>query len=136
MKTSYNCRKISPGAAEGEILISKDPILFYQTDSRTGAVIERGHDLYGKCIKDKILVFPGGKGSSAVQADGLYKLGRDGTAPKAFIIRQPDTVLVATAIIMGIPMVDRVDEDFYGNARNGDSVSLDAAANTLHLYYK
>ena len=34
-------------------------------------------------------------------------------APKAMIIQRPETVLVASAIIMEIPMVDKVEEEFY-----------------------
>ena len=124
----YSCHKISKGRVEGEALLSPDPILFYQTDSMTGIVTEEGHALFGKSVKDKILIFPGGKGSSVVQADGLYKLEQENTAPKGFIIREPDTVLVATAIIMEVPMVDRVEQAFYDAVRDGDKVRIDADA--------
>ena len=129
----YSCHKISKGLSEGEALLSADPILFYQTDPATGVVIEKGHALYGRSVKDKILIFPGGKGSSVVQADGLYKLERDGTAPKGFIIRERDTVLVATAIIMEVPMVDRVEEAFYNTVRDGDTVRIDTANQAVHI---
>jgi len=122
----YSCHKISKGQALGEALLSPDPILFYQTDPATGIVIEKGHALFGKSVKDKILIFPGGKGSSVVQADGLYKLERENSAPRGFIIREPDTVLVATAIIMEVPMVDRVEPGFYDAVRDGDMVRIDA----------
>ena len=88
---------------------------------------EVGHALEGVSVKDKILVFPGGKGSSVVQMDGLYKLELNGAAPLGFIVQEPDTVLVSTAIIMEIPMVDRVEDEFYSTVRTGDQISIDAS---------
>lgn len=122
----FNCHKISEGIAEGEVLISKDDIMFYLIDPKTGVVIEKGHSLEGKSIAGKILVFPGGKGSSVVQADGLYQLTMKNNAPKAMIIQNPETVLVSSAIIMETPMVDRVEEDFYKTVKDGDKVKVDS----------
>lgn len=126
MKQSFSCHLISPGCVEGEILISKDPVLFYQTDFSTGIFTEKGHDLEGKCIAGKILVFPGGKGSSVVQADGMYRLDMTGHAPRGLIVSHLDTVLVSSAIIMEVPMVDDVASMFYEQIQNGDFVRLDA----------
>lgn len=123
---SYNCHKISEGFASGEVLFSKDDFCFYLVDPKTGIVIEKQHCLYGKSIAGKILVFPNGKGSSVVQADGMYQLQAAGTEPKAMIIKNPDTTLVASAIIMETPMVDKVDEAFYSEVKDGDIVTVDA----------
>ena len=73
------------------------------------------------------LLFPGGKGSSVVQMDGLYKLELNGAAPLGFIVREPDTVLVSTAIIMEIPMVDRVEDEFYNAVKTGDQIEINAS---------
>ena len=80
MKQTFRCHTISSGYAAGEALLSRDPVLFYQTDFTTGVFREPGHDLEGKCIAGKIIIFPGGKGSSVVQADGMYKLDTAGPA--------------------------------------------------------
>jgi len=134
MKTEeYSCREIAQGAVSGEVLCSSDQILFYHVRPRDGVVTESGHALEGVSIKDKVLVFPGGKGSSVVQMDGLYQLEKYGTAPLAFIVETPDTVLVSTAIIMGVPMVDRVDRAFYQKIRNGDIVRLDTHAGKIEF---
>lgn len=125
MTQQFSCREISRGIAEGEVLLSQDPILFYHTDPATGMITERGHCLEGISVKGKILVFPGGKGSSVVQMDGMYKLEQHGAAPLAFIVREPDTVLVSSAIIMELPMVDRVDPAFYNTIQNGDRIRID-----------
>ena len=133
MMNVFACREIAKGTAEGEILISSDQILFYHVRPEDGVVMERDHCLNGISIKDKILVFPGGKGSSVVQMDGLYQLEKHGTAPRAFIVEEPDTVLVSTAIIMGVPMVDRVDPYFYRKVRRGDTVRLDTTRQTIEI---
>ena len=81
MKKTYTCHKIAGGRVSGEILFSKDPICFYLIDPKTGIVIEKEHCLYGQSITGKILVFPYGKASSVVQADGMYQLKLSGMGP-------------------------------------------------------
>lgn len=136
MSNNYVCHKICSGSAEAEVLISKDDICFYLADPETGIVIEKNHDLEGKSFKDKVLVFPSGKGSSVVQGDGLYMLSKNKTGPKAMIIQHPDTVLVTGAIIMGVPLVDRVEEGFYQKIKNGDRVKVDANNGLISLMDK
>lgn len=129
--TTFECHKISEGLAEGEALISTDDIMFYLIDPKTGVIIEKGHSLEGKSVSGKILIFPGGKGSSVVQADGMYQLSIHNNAPKAMIIQYPDTVLVASAIIMEMPMVDRLPADFYDQIQEGTMLKVDANNGTV-----
>jgi predicted aconitase with swiveling domain len=120
------CRKISEGKVDGEVIVSKDSVCFYLVEPETGVVVEKNHDIEGKSIAGKILVMPSGKGSSVVQADGLFKLAQNDKAPKAMIIEHADTVLVTGAIIMEIPMVHKVEDKFYKTVMDGDVVNLDA----------
>lgn len=60
---------------------------------------------------------PSGKGSSVVQADGLYKLLMK-EAPGRINQETADTVLVA-AVAMEIPMVHKVDPEFFSELRTG-----------------
>ena len=46
--------------------------------------------------------------------------------PSALIVQYPDPVLVAGAIIMELPMVDRVDPAFYELVKDGDMVLVNA----------
>lgn len=130
---AFSCHKISEGKVQGPVLISKDDILFYLCDPETGRVMEKGHDLEGQSVAGKILVFPAGKGSSSVQVDGLYQLLTRNNAPKAMIIQRPDTILVTSAIIMEIPLVDRVEEEFYRIVENGDDLCVDANLGTITM---
>jgi predicted aconitase with swiveling domain len=95
-------------------------------EPETGLIIEKNHSLKGKSVAKKVLIFPGGKGSSVVQGEGLYMLNKHGNAPLAMIIQYPDTVLVSGAIIMKIPLVDRVQAPFYRQVKDGDIVNVDA----------
>ena len=42
------------------------------------------------------------------------------------IIEHPETVLVSSAIIMEVPMVDRVEPEFYETVKDGDRIVVDA----------
>lgn len=127
------CRKISDGEAEGQAIVSRDAVCFYLVEPETGVIIEKNHDIEGRSIAGKVLVMPSGKGSSVVQADGLYKLAKNDKAPKAMIIEHADTVLVSGAIVMEIPMVHKVEKIFYDTVKSGDIISLDATNGMIHL---
>ena len=123
---SFSCHKISDGKARGPALVSADDLCFYLVDPKTGTIIEDGHAARGRSVAGKVLIFPSGKGSSVVQADGLYQLKMHGREPKAMIIKHPDTVLVATAIVMEIPLVDGLAPEFYDLVIEGDEIEVDA----------
>ena len=132
-RMSLKCRKIAEGKAEGEAIISADAICFYLVQPETGVVIEKNHSLEGQSVAGKILVMPSGKGSSVVQADGLYKLMKHNKAPKGMIVEFPDPVLVSSAIVMEIPTVMKVDKKFYELIHSGDSIHLDADQETVTI---
>jgi predicted aconitase with swiveling domain len=120
------CHKIIGGYGEGEALVSHEPICFYLTDPKTGIVREKSHELAGKNIAGKVLVFPSGKASSVVQIDGLFKLAQHNVAPKALIVKDVETVLVVSAFIVNVPLVDRLEKDPFEVVQTGDFVKVDA----------
>jgi uncharacterized protein len=122
-------RIIYKGKAEGEALVSEMPISFYGgVDPNTGVVIEKGHQLNGQSIKDKILVFPQGKGST-VGSYTLYRLKKNGTAPKAMINKETETIVAVGAIISEIPFVDKID---VSKIKTGDKVNIENDSVTIH----
>ena len=129
----FSCHKISEGVGEGEVIVSKDQIMFYLVRPDTGIIFEKAHDLEGQSISRKVIIFPGGKGSAVVQSDGLYQLMMKGNQPAAMIIENVETVLAAGAIIMEIPMVDKVDPEFYRQVKNGDRVRVDATNGKIEI---
>jgi predicted aconitase with swiveling domain len=126
MKITLKCHKIVGGYGEGEALVSHEPICFYLTDPKTGVVRERNHELAGKNLAHKVLVFPSGKASSVVQIDGLFKLASRNLAPEAMIVKDIETVLIVSAVIAKVPLVDRLERDPFEMIRTGDRVKVDA----------
>ena len=77
------CHRISGGKATGPALVTKEPISFLGTvDPETGEVVDPGHQLYGSNLGGKVLIFPGGKGST-VGSYVIYQLKKRGVAPSA-----------------------------------------------------
>jgi predicted aconitase with swiveling domain len=129
MKSSeftLKCHKVIGGYGEGEALVSHEPICFYLTDPRTGMIKERNHELTGKNLANKVLVFPSGKASSVVQIDGLFKLALNKVAPKALIVKDVETVLIVSAFIVKVPLVDRLEKDPFEVIHTGDFLKVDA----------
>ena len=123
-------RIISPGKAKGEAIVSNEPIGFYGgIDIKTGIVIEKGHPLEGKCVKDKILVFPCGKGST-VGSYVIYGIKKNGVAPAGIINRETETIVATGVILAGIPCVDKIEIE---KIKNGDIVILDADKGEIQI---
>jgi predicted aconitase with swiveling domain len=116
-------RIISPGKAQGEAIVTSEPIGFYGgIDIKTGIVIEKGHPLEGKSVKDKILVFPCGKGST-VGSYVIYGIKKNNVAPAGIINKETETIVATGVILAGIPCIDQIDID---KIKNGDNIILDA----------
>jgi uncharacterized protein len=124
----WSGRKIAPGKAAGEALVSKMGISFYGgIDPDTGIVVEKGHDLEGQCISGKILVFPTGKGST-VGSYTLYRLKKGGRAPSAIINREAETITAVGAIISDIPCVDQISIE---QITNGMQIGVDGESGSV-----
>ena len=118
--------KVAKGKAEGEALVSKSPISFMGgVNPETGVVVEKGHELEGVCIADKIFVFPYGKGSTAGSYQ-LYELTYTKKAPKALVNLRADPIVVTGAIMGNIPMIDRVEPNPLEVIKTGDIVEVNA----------
>lgn len=125
-------RTIAEGKAEGEVLVSTEPISFYgSVETETGEFIEEGHQLEGENVADRVLVFPRGKGST-VGSYVLYGLAMSGTAPAAIINHETETIVATGAILGEIPCVDGI-EDAVRTFEDGDRVRVDATAGTVTL---
>lgn len=117
---------ISGGKAEGEALVSREPIGPTGTiDNYSGVVIEKGHELYGKNVAGRILVFPTGKASTTGPWRFLIQYNH-GKAPKAMLCDRADGIVVVSALITGIPAIHRFDKNPIEVISTGDWVKLDA----------
>ena len=123
-------RTISPGKAEGVAIVTTEPIGFYGgIDINTGIVIEKGHPLEGKSVKDKILVFPCGKGST-VGSYVIYGIKKNGVAPAGIINKETETIVATGVILAGIPCIDQIDIE---TLKEGDVIFLDADQGTCRV---
>ena len=125
------CRVISKGAAEGEVLLSKQGLSFYgSVDCDSGVVTEKGSDIEGKSVAGKILVFPQGKGST-VGSYTLYRLKKNGVAPAAIINNECETICAVGGIISGIPVVDKPEKDVFALLKNEQKIKVDAVKGVI-----
>jgi predicted aconitase with swiveling domain len=123
-------RVIVEGKCRAEALVSSMPISFLGgIDPADGKIVEKNHDLCGECVKDKILCFPHGHGST-VGSYVLYSLAKKGLAPKAIVNQTADPVVVVGAIIANVPMVDQID---IKKIKTGDTVEVDACKGTVRV---
>lgn len=123
-------RSISPGKAEGTVLVSPAPFSFVGgADPATGTVLDSDSGLGGERLADRVFAFPHGKGST-VGSYALYGLAKRGLGPAALVNERAETIVAAGAILGGVPMVDRVD---LGALANGDRAVVDANRGTVDL---
>jgi len=120
-----SCHRISGGRASGPALASREPISFLGTvDPETGKVVDPKHQLFGRDVCGKVLIFPGGKGST-VGSYVIYQLKKRGVAPAAMINVRSEPIVAVGAIISGIPLVDGVSEEILAT-KDGTIVTVDA----------
>ena len=118
-------RKVVGGRVEGEALVTHDTISGWGgIDPMTGTVIETRHELRGQSFKDKILVFPGAKGSSGWSA--MFHTARLAkTAPKAMLFTTMTTKVALGAVVVHAPAVTDFDQDPLAVIETGDWVKVD-----------
>jgi hypothetical protein len=122
---------VKRGKARGEALVTSQPISFLGgVDPSTGVVVERGHELEGQSINEKILVFPGGKGST-VGSYVIYQLTKNGVGPAAILTRQAEPIVAVGAIIAEIPMVHKFDKDPVQSIKTDDLITVDGEKVTI-----
>jgi hypothetical protein len=112
------------GKAQGTVLKSKNPINFLGTvDKKTGIISDKNHELFEKPIKDSILIFPSGVGSS-VGAYTIYSIKSNNSAPLAMICTKADLTVATGCALTNIPLVIISDEEF-SSFQSGQKISLD-----------
>jgi len=118
------------GSAEGEALVSDADLALSLIDPDTGVITQPAHPLRGQSVAGRVLVFPSGSGSSS----GSYRLlhlSELGHAPAAIINNQANAVVVAGAVLGGVPVLHKVSPDPVRAIRSGDRVSVDAVSGRI-----
>jgi cis-L-3-hydroxyproline dehydratase len=109
-------RPVVAGSAEGDALVTTEPLSFWGGfDFKTGEIIDRHHPLAGIRATGRILAVPFSKGSSTTTAV-LLEAVRAGTAPAAIITTGVDSFFALASIVAA---------EMYG--KSFPVVALDAA---------
>jgi hypothetical protein len=125
-----NFKTIVKGNVSGKIMKSNKPINFLgAVDKKTGIIRDDNHDMFQKSIKDRILVFPYGIGSS-VGAYTIYSLKSQGSAPLAMICTKADLSVVSGCALANIPFVIITQEQF-DSIKDGTEIKLDTESGTI-----
>jgi len=112
------------GKVKGTILKSQKPINFLGTvDKKTGIISDEHHDLFKKSIKNSILVFPYGVGSS-VGAYTIYSIKSNNSSPLAMICQKVDLTVATGCALANIPLIT-VSEKEFSLLEDGKKILLD-----------
>ncbi len=135
-KITLKGRKIIGGLAEGEAVVSQQPVSFLGgVNPDKGTVVERGHDAEGQCITGKIFVFPHGKGSTGGPYI-IYSLAKRKTGPAGMINVEAEPIIAVGAAMGNIPMVDRLNKNPLKVIATGDYVKIDGDKGIVEITKK
>ena len=121
---------IVQGKVKGTVLKTTNPINFLgAVDKKTGVIHDQKYDIFEKSIKDSILVFPHGIGSS-VGAYTIYSLKSHESAPLAMICKKADLTVASGCALANIPMVV-VSKEKFDSIENGKEVEINTESTTI-----
>jgi uncharacterized protein len=127
------------GQVEAEAIVSRLPFGFWQgLDPQTGLVIDQRHDLVGQSLKDKVFVYPYGRGSTGTPGIFLEAV-RNKVAPVGIINLNSEPMIQVCALLAksffgkSIPVVDGLGENPIEAIKTGDRVKIDGSAGTVEI---
>jgi predicted aconitase with swiveling domain len=107
---------VAGAAGSGLALVLSAPISFWGgVDPRSGRIVDVRHPQCGNAIGSRVLFVPATIGSSSASAV-LLELVRNGHAPAALVLHEPDAILLLGLIVareMGwpVPMAVKLDRE-------------------------
>jgi len=121
---------IVKGKAHGIIMKCINPINFLvAVEKKTGVIRDKNHELYQKSIKNSILVFPHGIGSS-VGAYTIYSLKSNNSAPSAMVCLKADLTVASGCALANIPFV-LVNQEEFDSLQQGNEATLDTESGKI-----
>jgi predicted aconitase with swiveling domain len=123
---------VGKGQAEGEAIVTKQMISNDYIGAADGIYHERNHEIDGKKIAGKVLVFPVGMGSSVV-AYSLMLSKLAGGAPAAMLFDRANTIQVQSVLLAKVPAVYSLKESFLKEIKTGQKVKVDADSGTVEI---
>ena len=126
-------RGLQEPVVSGEVLLNTQSISFFgDFDLETGDSINPDHDIVERSVKDKILVFPSGAGST-VGSYSLINMSLNDAAPKAILVNQSDPVILIGCCVADIPHVHRFPEDITKALEDGMKVKVDSERGVVEI---
>ena len=121
------------GVAEGPAMISRQTITGWGgIDIHTGVVVEPGHPLEGRSIKDSVLILDGSKGSNGWSVF-FHAAQVSGCGPAALIFPRLDSRTAVTAAVLNVPTVTDLMDDIFDLVRPGDLLRVDGGGGTIEI---
>tara|TARA_B100000678_G_scaffold222451_1_gene189996 strand:- start:93 stop:476 length:384 start_codon:yes stop_codon:yes gene_type:complete len=121
---------IVQGNVQGKVLKSTNPINFLgAVDKKTGIIRDKKYDIFEKSMKDTVLVFPHGIGSS-VGAYTIYSLKSNQSAPIAMICTKADLTVASGCALANIPMIVVSNEEF-DSIQDGNQITIDTKSEKI-----
>jgi len=107
LEHSLKGKTIVGGTAKGMILLTSQPINFLSSvDNKTGKITDKNHELFGKFLKDTILIFPYSVGSS-VGAYSIFALKSNNASPSGILCSiKTDITTASGCAIANIPLLE------------------------------
>lgn len=129
----HAARALVRGRAEGRVLVLEEPLSFWGgLDPATGRLIDPHHPQMGEDVAGRVLVMPGGRGSSS-SSYVLAEAIRARASPAAILLGEPDGIVALGAMVAAelygttVPVVV-VDPAGYASLSSGAQVVVDARA--------
>ncbi|MWV27161.1 aconitase X swivel domain-containing protein [Aurantiacibacter rhizosphaerae] len=127
-------RKVVGGVTEGEALVTDQTISGWGgVNPMKGEIIEMRHELRGQSFANKILVFPGAKGSSGWSAV-FHTTKLTGKAPLGMLFTITTTKAALGAVVLRVPSMTDFDSDPVQQIESGDWVRIDADAGEVSVW--
>ena len=123
----------SDWVVQGRALVTDVPITYLGYVNRdTGVIEEPGHPLDGISIKDTVLIYPKGSGST-VAPFVLMGLVYTGNGPLAIVNRDVCPLTLPAASLLGVPYAHGFQEDPTIGINTGDEVRLSLKGGSVSL---
>jgi predicted aconitase with swiveling domain len=131
-------RTLVSGETNGKAVVLAEPLsLWGGFDLESGAVLDINHPQHGVVLSGRVLVMPGGRGSSS-SSSILLESARRAIHPRAIILAEPDPILVIGALLaedlygVKLPLVLLSGDDL-SRLRNDMSLTVRACENTASI---
>ena len=135
-------RGILEGVAEGYALVSDEQVVWsHGVDPSRGIINDKKVKVHGESIKNKVFVYPYGKGSTS-SSTWILETIRCKNAPCA-IVNIETELIITTGFLYGqllygakIPIVDSLEKDILVIIETGDLMKVDGYKGIVEVYKK